>query len=209
VSNGIENVKFPEVIAGDDGRAAFAFLGSTTPGDAQQRDFAGAWDMYVAFTYDQGRTWTTVDATPGDPVQRGCIDNAGTIGGACPYRNLLDFNDITVDKQGRVLVGYADGCSRTCDTGGPISRTAIASIVRQSCGRGLFAAYDPGFAVYCPPTGAAAASSPGAGAAPATLPNTGRQALAALFAALVLLLLAITIGTARYHLARAGESNRV
>jgi hypothetical protein len=33
---------------------------------------------------------------------------------ACSQRNLLDFNDITVDKQGRVLVAHADGCTGNC-----------------------------------------------------------------------------------------------
>jgi len=67
----------------------------------------------VAISYDSGQTWTTADATPTDPVQRGCIWNQG---GSNPCRNLLDFNDITVDKFGRVLVGYADGCTGSCVT---------------------------------------------------------------------------------------------
>jgi len=34
---GIQNSQFPEVVAGDDNRAAFAWLGTTTPGDDQAR----------------------------------------------------------------------------------------------------------------------------------------------------------------------------
>jgi hypothetical protein len=144
---GIQNAEFAEVIAGDDSRAAFAFLGTPTPGDDQSGDFLGVWHLYSAFTYDGGRTWTTSDATPSDPVQRGCIWNGG---GSNPCRNLLDFNDITVDKVGRVLVGYADGCTGTCVTDstqnattGPASaQDALATIARQTGGRGLFAAFD-------------------------------------------------------------------
>lgn len=144
---GIQNAEFAEVIAGDDNRAAFAFLGTTLPGDTQSSDFLGVWHLYVAFTYDGGRTWTTADATPSDPVQRGCIWNQG---GSNPCRNLLDFNDITVDKFGRVLVGYADGCTGTCvtdptqnaSTGPASAQDALATIARQVGGRGLFAAFD-------------------------------------------------------------------
>lgn len=144
---GIQNAEFAEVIAGDDNRAAFAFLGTPTAGDTQSADFLGVWHLYVAITYDGGRTWTTADATPSDPVQRGCIWNQG---GNNPCRNLLDFNDITVDKFGRVLVGFADGCTGTCVTdstqnasNGPASaQDALATIARQSGGRGLFAAFD-------------------------------------------------------------------
>jgi hypothetical protein len=144
---GVQNAEFAEVIAGDDNRAAYAFLGTTTAGDTQSADFRGIWHLYVAFTYNAGRTWTTADATPANPVQRGCIWNQG---GSNPCRNLLDFNDITVDKVGRVLVGYADGCTGTCvndatqnaSTGPATAQDALATIARQVGGRGLFAAFD-------------------------------------------------------------------
>jgi len=74
------------VIAGDDTRAAFAFLGTPTAGDDQSASFTGVWHLYVATTYDRGATWTTVDATPTDPVQRGCIWLGG---GSNDCRNLL------------------------------------------------------------------------------------------------------------------------
>jgi hypothetical protein len=144
---GIQNGEFAEVIAGDDNRAAFAFLGTPTAGDAQSGDFVGVWHLYVAFTYDTGRTWTTVDTTPADPVQRGCIWNGG---GSNPCRNLLDFNDVTVDKFGRVLVAFADGCTGTCTTdpsqnattGPATAQDALATIARQVGGKGLFKAFD-------------------------------------------------------------------
>ena len=144
---GIQNAEFAEVIAGDDNRAAFAFLGTTTAGDTQSADFSGVWHLYVGFTYNSGRIWTTVDATPADPVQRGCIWNQG---GSNPCRNLLDFNDITVDRVGRVLVGYADGCTGSCVTdptqnasaGPATAQDALATIARQVGGRGLFKAFD-------------------------------------------------------------------
>jgi hypothetical protein len=160
---GIQNVTFPEVVAGDDNRAAYAFLGTTTPGYYQDpEDFQGVWHLYIATTYDGGATWTTVDATPNDPVQRGSICNSGTvICGRTPNdRNLLDFMDITVDREGRVEVAYPDGCiTAACvqgvDRSGPggvpdgklnrydNDQARKATIARQSGGRRLFAAFDP------------------------------------------------------------------
>jgi hypothetical protein len=142
---GINNVVFPEVVSGDNDRAAFAFLGTPTAGGLQGPRFTGIWHLYVAMTYDGGATWSTVDATPNDPVQRGCIWLAG---GANICRNLLDFNDIQIDHEGRVLVGYADGCAGgECVLAPPTatgnSYTALAAIARQSGGRRLLAAFDP------------------------------------------------------------------
>lgn len=137
VSFGIQNTAFPAVVAGDADRAAVAFLGTTTPGDYQAADFTGVWHLYVATTYDGGQHWVTADATPSDPVQRGCIWLGG---GSNQCRNLLDFMGATVDAQGRVLVGYADGCVDACVTSGPNSYTDKATIARQTSGDPLFAA---------------------------------------------------------------------
>ncbi|HUR69731.1 MAG TPA: PKD domain-containing protein [Candidatus Thermoplasmatota archaeon] len=130
---------FQSMVAGDNGRAAVAFLGTTVGGGAAtpfDNGYHGVWDLYVSFTYDAGLTWSTQKVTS-DPVQRGCIwDGGGT--NAC--RNLLDFMDATVTKDGRVLVGFADGCL-ACTTEAQ-STDSWATIARQSTGKGLFAAYD-------------------------------------------------------------------
>jgi hypothetical protein len=152
---GIKNSTFPEVVAGDNDRAAFAFLGTMTDGDyGNPSAFNALWHLYVAVTYDGGVTWTTIDATPHDPVQRGSICNKGTT--ACSNtpddRNLLDFNDIVVDATGHILVGYADGCiTGSCISGTANDFTAKATIARQSGGKGLLAAFDPAPAEPVPP----------------------------------------------------------
>ena len=139
---GIKNCVFPEMIAGDDDRASMFFLGTTTAGSFQAATFTGEWHAYVATTYDGGATWGLYDATPNDPVQMGCIWMQG---GSNACRNLLDFNDITIDKEGRPLFVFADGCTPPgCISGSApgTSRKAINTIGRQSGGRTLFAAYD-------------------------------------------------------------------
>jgi hypothetical protein len=140
---GLENAAFPAMVAGDPDRAAFAFLGTTTAGAATAEDpsFPAEWHLYVAHTYDGGASWTTSDATPSDPVQRGTICSGGISCGAS--RNLLDFMDATLDAEGRVLVGFADGCIGGCVNGPPNSGTAVAAIARQLTGDRLYAAFDP------------------------------------------------------------------
>ncbi|MBK5305305.1 MAG: exo-alpha-sialidase [Frankiaceae bacterium] len=138
---GINNVQFPEVVAGVAGRAAFAFLGTPGIGDDQHNGFVGAWHLYVATTLDGGASWSTVDTTPDDPVQRGCISLQGTsnktvLSAVCGQRNLLDFNDITIDREGRVLVAYADGCTSAACIANPGSGSsgARSMVMRQSSG---------------------------------------------------------------------------
>jgi hypothetical protein len=146
---GIKNANFVISTAGDAGRAAVGFIGSAARGDPNAiNTYTGVWHMYIAVTYDAGATWTTVDATPDDPIQVGSVCTSGTTCGA--DRNLLDFNDMQIDKQGRIVVGFADGClPPTCTTATAAkhppyntSRSARASVLRQTGGKTLLAAYD-------------------------------------------------------------------
>ena len=153
---GLQNSVFPAVVAGDggdNGRAAFAFFGSLTPGNYDNDLFMGNWYLFVASTFDGGKTWKTVNATPNDPVQRGRVCTAG-INCSGNSRNLLDFFDATIDKEGRILVGYDDGCiTSECIQGdknhdGMIDGrdndfTSKGVIARQSGGRRMFAQFDP------------------------------------------------------------------
>jgi LPXTG-motif cell wall-anchored protein len=187
----LHNSEFAEVIAGDGDRAAFAFLGTTTKGSTQALSFGknkagtkfvgGTWHMYIATTYDRGAHWTTVNALPSDPVQRGCIWNSG---GSVSCRNLLDFNDITMTKQGKVEVAFADGCvgpkidakanciASTSTTANTL--TQHGGIFRQVSGLGLFAAYDPKTTRTGAGTGTSGGGSGGGSASGGgSLANTG------------------------------------
>jgi hypothetical protein len=158
---GIRNSVFPAVTAGDADRAAFFFLGTDVGGsqgtgtDQTSPYFNGVWYGFISTTYDGGQTWVTVNATPNDPIQRGVVCTNGT---TCPdgTRNLLDFNDLEVDKQGRAVAAVADGCiTASCVQGvdkngdGQFNTrfdndgARRALIIRQSSGLGLFSAFDP------------------------------------------------------------------
>ena len=152
---GLKNVEFPYFMAADPDRAAVAFYGTTTPGDESANGFTGVWNVYVATTFDGGAHWSTTDATPNDPMQRGCVWGKG---GANICRNLLDFIGATVDKFGRIEVGYVDGCADgNCSQATSSSSrftgngyTARGVIARQSSGRRLVAAYDPAGSTSAP-----------------------------------------------------------
>lgn len=145
-SVGAVQAVFPEAVAGDPGRAACGFLATDKAGDFNSPNFTGRWYLYIATTYDGGKTWTTVNATPNDPVQgAGGLCLAGTL--SCgANRNLLDFNEITIDSQGRVAYGFDDGCvTQTCVGGGGAQNDYVAfqRIARQTGGKSLYAKYDP------------------------------------------------------------------
>jgi hypothetical protein len=144
VSPALTAATFESAVAGDGGRAAVAYLGTWAggSGDPFKAGFHGVWYLFVSYTYDGGKTWQTVQATP-EPVQRGEIDAGGTT--TSGQRNLLDFMDASVTKDGRVVVAYADGCLATCNGAAGTeaqSTDSYATIAYQSVGKGLFAAYD-------------------------------------------------------------------
>jgi hypothetical protein len=141
---GVVTAAFPEAtLGGDPGRAACGFIGTTTKGDWQKGTFKGVWHLYIATTYDGGKTWTTVSVDPNDPVQGAggiCLAGLGCSGN---NRNLLDFNEVTTDDKGRVLFGYDKGCVGKC-VENPSRNTFVAHmrIVRQIGGKTLLAKYD-------------------------------------------------------------------
>lgn len=140
----INTAVWAKVIAGDNDRAAVTFIGTdrvghNSSGDADRKP-DGEWYVYVSHTYDGGNTWHTINVTPNDPVQRGTICTSGTTCGG--DRNLLDFYDIQVDRVGRTLIGYADGCIGNCVVEGPNSFSDKAKIARQEGGLGLYSAFD-------------------------------------------------------------------
>jgi fibronectin type 3 domain-containing protein len=164
VSPALTAATFESAVAGDSGRAAVAYLGTWagTPGDDPfTTGFHGVWYLFVSYTYDGGQTWQTVQASP-DPVQRGEIDAGGTT--TSGQRNLLDFMDASLTKDGRVVVGYADGCLDVCN--GPNgtekqSTNQYATVAYQGSGEGLFSAYDvtPVTAPLAPALSASATAS--------------------------------------------------
>src|SRR6266480_2766046 len=141
-SHGIKNGAEIEAVGGTSGRAGVGFLGTDVAGDYQASSFPGKWYAFIATTYNGGATWTTVNATPNDPVQS--MTGIWQQGGSHDDRNLLDFNEITIDDKGRVLYGYSDGCVTPGCIAGTAANDFVAfmRVARQSGGKSLFASFD-------------------------------------------------------------------
>ena len=141
--HGIKNSAFPQSWAGNPGRAACAFYGTDRQGNIESIDFPGLWYSFIAHTYDGGLTWTTRIITPNNPIQG--IGGIWQSGGGNPNRNLLDFNEATMDDKGNFIFGYDDGCVRDCardPLNNPQSFTALMTMARQTGGRNLLASSD-------------------------------------------------------------------
>ncbi|HJM12908.1 MAG TPA: sialidase family protein [Candidatus Thalassarchaeaceae archaeon] len=152
---------FPHIDAGDPGRIAITYLGSENSSGLNSSDIDGAqWSgnphyapssnvsYYLYITYslnalDDNPVFHTVRVSP-DPVQVGSIClNSGDcrdIGGS--NRNLLDFNDLHIDREGRVYVAFADGCTDACassnNSTAEDSRSRMGSVYFLGSGPSLF-----------------------------------------------------------------------
>ncbi len=155
---------FPHIQAGDPGRIALAYLGSTNKellgtDDIDKKPWGGnphyapegvTYDLYVTFSLDAlaaNPTWHTVKVT-GDPVQAGSIcissgDCRTDAGRTTTNRNLLDFNDLSMGRDGRLYIAFADGCRGECaHDGSPEasdSRARRGTVAIQETGPSLYA----------------------------------------------------------------------
>jgi len=151
---------FPHIDAGDPGRIAITYLGSENSSELESSDIDGQpWNgnphyapanvsYYLYITYslnalDPEPVFHTLRVSP-DPVQVGSIClNSGDcrdIGGS--NRNLLDFNDLHIDRDGRVYVAFADGCTGDCaaknDPQPEDSRSRLGSVYYLGSGPSLY-----------------------------------------------------------------------
>ena len=155
---------FPVVAAGDDGRVAFGYLGTTADASkwdsrsAQDASDKAAWHLYLTFTENataDAPAFVTVQATPeDDPVQYGCIWQSG---GSNPCRNMADFFDM-VQHEGRVYLVFSDGCLKC--KGASDSRDAEVTVAIVETGPSL----RQGVALQALPAEAEDAEEEGAGA---------------------------------------------
>lgn len=89
------------------------------------------WHTYLTFSNDAlspNPTWVTLQLdTNADPTQTGCIST--NTDGHCAHRNLLDFTDLVVDKDGGVIGAYADGCAPGCTYGTSTGREGVSAVL--------------------------------------------------------------------------------
>ena len=152
---------FPQTDAGDPGRIAITYLGSENGSLLNTTDIDGNnWNgnghyapngvhyhLYVTYSLnalDENPIFHTRRVTD-DPVQVGAMclnsgDCRSDQGGS--NRNLLDFNDLHIDLEGRVYIAFADGCIDACasspDPQPADSRAGRGSVYFMANGPSLF-----------------------------------------------------------------------
>jgi hypothetical protein len=123
---------FPWVTAGDAGRIAISYYGTSARGSSPQTVAkTAAWSVYSAFSTDGGRTFAEYRTTRA--MHHGAICTSGT-GCATGTRNLLDFFETAADPDGCLVTSFADN---TVDP----ATGAVVSYVRQTGGAGLRAGH--------------------------------------------------------------------
>jgi hypothetical protein len=124
---------FPWVTAGDGGRIAVSYYGTSAAGNSPQTVPAtSTWRVYSSYSTDGGRTFREYPTT--GVMDRGAICTSGT-GCSTGGRNLLDFFETAMDASGCLVTAFAD------NTIAP-KAGAVISYVRQTGGPGLLARRD-------------------------------------------------------------------
>lgn len=106
---GVTEANFPEIDAGDEGRIAISFPGSTD----EDREGAGRpWNHYLVVSEnalaDEPVFLSATANDPADPVHR------GTCNGRCA--GLWDFQDTVVSPAGEAWAAVSDDCVAACIT---------------------------------------------------------------------------------------------
>lgn len=140
----VNTAVLPWIDAGDPGRVAISFYGTTVEGNPELGTFRGPWDVYMNTIFDAtaanpavNQTKVTTHPIHWDSI---CLSGLGcsVTGGD---RTLLDFFQTRHDRDGRIKVTYNESNKRYGDPGGPI---AIVSYSKQIAGPGLHVdAFEP------------------------------------------------------------------
>ncbi|HEV3475267.1 MAG TPA: sialidase family protein, partial [Actinomycetota bacterium] len=141
---GVTQVNFPVVAAGDEGRIAISFPGSTS----DSRDHARRpWNFYVVATENaldpNPLFFSTTANDPVDPVHRGNCD------GRCA--GMWDFIDILVSPHdGAIWTAVDDTCTGLCieNRRGASYPDGVGAVIKQLDGPSMWAAPPPPPAGY-------------------------------------------------------------
>lgn len=116
---GVNHVNFPVVAAGDEGKIALNFPGTTHATGSNVK--ANAWNQYVVVSenaLDDVPVFLSATANdPADPIHRGIC--RGRCGG------MWDFIDVVVSPQGDAWGAASDDCIATCVTPGDLVSTKV------------------------------------------------------------------------------------
>lgn len=127
---GITATNLPTLDAGDDGRLALAYVGTSFPGghdlEAEEPHDDMTWDGYLALITDaasaQPQVLTTRLNPATDPIVRGPCGP-----GRCNNPGIVDFIDVEVDADGRAWVALVDNCIDACAASDGKAEDSVAS----------------------------------------------------------------------------------
>ncbi|MEA3143972.1 MAG: hypothetical protein QOG31_1296 [Thermoplasmata archaeon] len=141
-------VTMPVVQAGSPGRIAIAYYGIDNRTELAVPDKVNEtarWSLFVTYSLDalaETPTFHTTKVTGDDPIQVGAI-STNTGDAPAGSRNLLDFIDMVIDRDGRAFVAFADGCtSAACHAAGAKptdSRDALGTVAIAEGAPSLYA----------------------------------------------------------------------
>lgn len=133
----VNTAVMPWIDAGDPGRVAIAYYGTTVEGNPEVGSFRAPWDVYVNTIFDALNPNPAVNQTRATthPIHWDSICLSGlacsTSGGD---RTLLDFFQVRHDREGRIKVVYNESNKESGEASGPI---AIVTYSKQVNGQGL------------------------------------------------------------------------
>lgn len=134
---------FHSAVAGAPGKVAVMYYGNDHSAAAPDHTAVDSrWHAYVTFSLnalDANPTWTTVQLdTDSNPIQIGPI-STNSHHAPSGSRNLLDFNDLVLTPDGRVVAAYADGCTTRVFSGLACADTPGATMTQSRDSEGMAA----------------------------------------------------------------------
>ena len=120
VNKAPKTTTFPWIVAGDPGRIDIVYYGTSVAGPSPEEvPDSATWRVYMAQSLNAlGAKPSFIESTATPSIHRGKICTSGT-GCAAGTRDLLDFFQVDVDRQGLANIAYTDNLNTPPDGSDP------------------------------------------------------------------------------------------
>lgn len=140
---GVRTAQFPSIAAGDEGKVALVYIGTSSDAEVSEMEDTVAWRGYLATipdaTSEEPSIATSPVTPPEDPIARGPCDDDNRCDG------IGDFVDIVIDDEGRPWAALVDVCSEECtaEDGNDQALGALGTLQQGFALRGNATALEP------------------------------------------------------------------
>jgi hypothetical protein len=138
---------FQAGVAGDPGKVAVMYYGNDHTAGAPDHVRGTKWHAYISMSLnalDPNPVWVTFQLdTEADPIQIGSI-STNSHHAESGSRNLLDFNDLVLTPDGRIVAAYADGCTTRTIAGAACANNPLATSANSRDADGVAAVLQVG-----------------------------------------------------------------